>query len=76
LARRCIQAGCKPGGTVLDPFHGSGTTGLAAERLDRRYIGVDLNANYLQMSLETRLRQPPLDFGATNPLDQDSGSMF
>jgi DNA modification methylase len=63
LASRCIQAGCKPGGTVLDPFSGSGTTGLAAARHGRRYVGVDLNAEYLDLSLRTRLTQPGLDFG-------------
>jgi DNA modification methylase len=62
LATRCILAGCKPGGTVLDPFSGSGTTGLAAQRTGRRYIGIDLNAEYLELSLNTRLREMPLDF--------------
>ena len=63
LAERAIQAGCKPGGTVLDPFNGSGTTGLAAARHGRKYVGVDLNAEYLDLSLRTRLAQPGLDFG-------------
>jgi DNA modification methylase len=62
LAQRCILAGCKPGGVVLDPFSGSGTTGLAAQRTGRRYIGIDLNAEYLELSLNTRLREMPLDF--------------
>lgn len=63
LAERCIQAGCKPGGTVLDPFSGSGTTGLAAARHGRRYTGIDLSSDYLDLSLKTRLAQPGLDFG-------------
>lgn len=63
LAQRCILAGCKPGGVVLDPFSGSGTTGLAAQRLGRKYIGIDLNAEYLDLSLETRLKNAALDFG-------------
>lgn len=63
LAERAIQAGCKPGGTVLDPFSGSGTTGLAAARHGRKYVGIDLNAEYLDLSLRTRLAQPGLDFG-------------
>jgi site-specific DNA-methyltransferase (cytosine-N4-specific) len=60
LAERCILAGCKPSGTVLDPFSGSGTTGLAATRHGRRYVGIDLSANYLDLSLRTRLAQGAL----------------
>jgi len=60
LAERAIQAGCKPGGTVLDPFSGSGTTGLAAARHGRKYVGIDLNAEYLDLSLRTRLAQTSL----------------
>ncbi len=63
LPERCILAGCKPGGTVLDPFSGSGTTGLAATKHGRRYVGIDLNAEYLDLSLRTRLRERTLDFG-------------
>ncbi|WP_043737801.1 DNA-methyltransferase [Nocardia asiatica] len=63
LAERCVQAGCKPGGTVLDPFSGSGTTGLAAAKHGRRYVGIDLNREYLDLSLRTRLQQPGLDLG-------------
>jgi len=60
LPERCILAGCKPGGTVLDPFSGSGTTGLAAARHGRRYVGIDLNREYLDLSLSTRLAQTAL----------------
>jgi DNA modification methylase len=63
LAARCIMAGCKPGGTVLDPFSGSGTTGMAAQQLGRKYIGIDLNAEYLDLSLKTRLHDATIDFG-------------
>lgn len=60
LAERCVLAGCRPGGTVLDPFSGSGTTGLAAARHGRRYVGIDLSADYLDLSLRTRLAQGSL----------------
>ena len=50
-------------GVVLDPFSGSGTTGLAAARHGRKYVGIDLNAEYLDLSLRTRLAQPGLNFG-------------
>lgn len=63
LPQRCILAGCKPGGTVLDPFNGSGTTGLAAQRTGRKYIGIDINREYLDLTLRTRLQNAALDFG-------------
>lgn len=65
LAQRCVLAGCKPGGTVLDPFSGSGTTGLAAQKLGRKYVGFDINKDYLDLSLSTKLRDATLDFGET-----------
>lgn len=64
LAERCILAGCKPSGVVLDPFSGAGTTGLAATKHGRRYIGIDLNREYLDISLRTRLAQGVLAGGA------------
>lgn len=60
IPRRAIAAGCKPGGIVLDPFSGSGTTGLAAAQLGRKYVGIDLSADYLDLSLRTRLAQTSL----------------
>jgi DNA modification methylase len=57
LAERCILAGCRPGGVVLDPFMGSGTTGMVAGRLGRRFVGVDLSEKYLRLALRTRLAQ-------------------
>ena len=50
LAETCILAGCPAGGVVLDPFFGSGTTGLAAKSLDRRYIGIELNTEYCALA--------------------------
>lgn len=62
LARRAVVAGCKPGGVVLDPFSGSGTTGLVAQRNGRKYVGIDISADYLDLSLRTRLQQGVLTF--------------
>lgn len=50
LVRRCILAGCPPDGLVLDPFCGSGTTGKVAHDLGRRFCGIELNAEYVQMA--------------------------
>lgn len=63
LPLRCIKAGCRPGGTVLDPFSGSGTTGAAARQLGRRYVGIDLNPAYHDLAKQ-RFAQGVLDFGA------------
>lgn len=52
LAEKCILAGCPRGGVVLDPFFGSGTTGLAAVKNDRCYIGIELNAEYCELAKE------------------------
>ena len=64
LIRPCILAGSQPGDTILDPFSGSGTTGMVATQEGRKYIGIDLNKDYLDLSLATRFRQPVLDFGS------------
>jgi len=50
LARRCILAGCPEDGVVLDPFSGSGTTGLVAMRYHRDFIGIELNPDYARMA--------------------------
>jgi DNA modification methylase len=47
---RAIAAGCPPRGAVLDPFSGSGTTILAARKLNRTAIGIDLNASFHQIT--------------------------
>lgn len=52
LAEKCILAGCPRGGVVLAPFFGSGTTGLAAVKNDRCYIGIELNAEYCELAKE------------------------
>lgn len=46
----CIKAGCPEGGIVLDPFMGAGTTAVVARKLNRNYIGIELNANYIEIA--------------------------
>ncbi len=55
LIEPCILAGCPPGGVVLDPFGGAGTTGLVADRLQRDAILIELNPEYADMA-ERRIR--------------------
>jgi DNA modification methylase len=52
LVEPCILAGCPEGGTVLDPFAGSGTTGVVAKRLRRHFVGVEINPEYWQMATD------------------------
>ncbi len=57
LIEPCILAGCRPGGVVLDPFIGSGTTAVVAKGNGRHYLGAEINAEYIRIARE-RLRQP------------------
>lgn len=52
LIEPCILAGCPAGGTVLDPFVGSGTTAAVCEKNERDCIGIDLNPMYTVMAKE------------------------
>ena len=54
LITPCILAGCPPDGTVLDPFFGAGTTGLVAQRHNRRWVGIELNPEYAVLA-QTRI---------------------
>ena len=56
LARRCILLGSRAGDVVLDPFSGSGTTGLVAKQLKRNAVLIELNESYVKQS-QTRLSQ-------------------
>lgn len=50
LVEPCVLAGSPRGGVVLDPFMGSGTTGAAAKRLARSFIGIDISTDYCAMA--------------------------
>ena len=50
LAENCINAGTKPGDTVLDPFAGSGTVALVAHRLQRNSISIEINSDYIEIA--------------------------
>jgi len=50
LPERCIKAGSSEGDTILDPFAGAGTTGLAADRLGRKAKLIELSADYCEIA--------------------------
>ena len=52
LIEPCILASTKPGDYVLDPFFGSGTVGLSCADLERRYVGIELNSEYVSLAAE------------------------
>jgi DNA modification methylase len=54
LIEPCIKAGCPENGIVLDPFMGAGTTAMVARKLNRNYIGFELNPDYIKIA-EKRL---------------------
>lgn len=73
LVDHCIKAGCPAGGTVLDPFGGSGTTSLVADRLGRNAILIELNAEYCRMA-EARIAKDAglfADVGTTQPVGSE-----
>jgi site-specific DNA-methyltransferase (adenine-specific) len=57
IIERMVKASCPPGGIVLDPFMGSGTTAVAAKRLGRHYAGFELNPAYCEI-IQQRLAAP------------------
>ncbi|OIQ60529.1 modification methylase DpnIIB [Moorella thermoacetica] len=50
LIEPCVKAGSAPGDYILDPFFGSGTSGLVAARLQRNFVGIDINPRYVAMA--------------------------
>lgn len=52
LIRPCVLAGCPPGGVVLDPFAGSGTTAEAANQLGRKAVLIEINLEYCELVLK------------------------
>lgn len=50
LIRPCVLAGCPAGGVVLDPFFGAGTVGVACVEEERRYLGIEINPDYVAIA--------------------------
>lgn len=52
LLKRIIIASTNPGDLILDPFTGSSTTGIAAHKIGRRFVGIDIESQYLDLSVK------------------------
>jgi len=68
LIQRLVEAHSLPGDTVLDPFMGSGTTGVAALREGRRFIGIELDPDHFATAcrrIEAASREPRMDIPAS-----------
>ena len=75
LLYRLIQASSNPGDLILDPFFGTGTTGVVAKRLNRHWIGIEREIQYVELSRQRIEREPaPADdlrvFVTPNPRKQ------
>ena len=64
LLRRVIASSSKPGDLVLDPFFGTGTTGAVAKKLDRNWIGIERDAQYVMLARQ-RIEAIPEKNGMT-----------
>lgn len=72
LLYRVLMASSSPGDVVLDPFFGTGTTGAVAQRLDRRWIGIERDSQYVALARQRIAALPPVDgdveiFASRNP---------
>ena len=78
LLRRIVRHYTAPGATVLDPFMGSGTTGVACRMEGRRFVGIELDPGYFAIAkrrIETA--QPPLFVPDAEPVsDPEQGALF
>ena len=76
LLQRIILIGSKEGDTVLDPFMGSGTTGVVAKQLGRNFIGIEIDQSYFEMAtrrIENTAREPNL-FAPSQSIERIMGT--
>ncbi len=72
--RWCIEQ-CENPQTILDPFMGAGTTGVAAIKLGRKFIGIEIDARYFEIAcrrVDEAVQQPDMFIASPAPLKQES----
>ena len=57
LIEPCVLAGTKKGDTIIDPFFGAGTAGVVACKHNRKFIGIELNQEYCEISKQRIARE-------------------
>lgn len=67
LLKRVIEAGSNEGDVVLDPFCGCATTCIAAEKLDRRWVGIDVSLKAYELVKERLEKEVPSDMFRADP---------
>lgn len=70
-----VEQWCRPGGTVLDLFMGSGTTGVAAVKLGRKFIGIEIEPKYFDIAckrISEALKQPDMFIEKPKPVKQEA----
>jgi DNA (cytosine-5-)-methyltransferase len=65
LLTRIILASTRPNDWILDPFAGSSTTGIAANLFGRRYLGIEQESDFLDLSKARRIELEQLDIVST-----------
>ena len=75
LVEPCILAGSRRGDLVLDPFMGAGTTGLVALWHGRRFAGIELNPEYVEMARRRITEGATMEMVQAAPVD-DKGPLF
>jgi site-specific DNA-methyltransferase (adenine-specific) len=72
--RELIADFTKPGGTILDPFMGSGTTGVACAKLGRKFIGIEIEPAYFDIAckrIEAAYAEPDMFIEPPKPAVQE-----
>ncbi len=75
IVRPIIESSSPPGGIILDPFAGSGTTGVCAVRLGRKFVGVEMESRYFAIAcrrISEALRQPDFFIEKPKPVKQEA----
>lgn len=76
LAAWCTRLACPPGGTVCDPFMGSGSTGIAAIQEGRQFIGCDIDEAYVAMAARRLTKEPAPLLAAAQSGYRDDGNQL